>query len=69
MEWLGYAAVLLICPIAMLFMMRGMGHGGSRSHGGADPLADMTAEQLDELTRRAQAEIERRDTHAGPAAP
>lgn len=65
MEWLGYAALLLICPIAMMFMMRGMGHGGGgQAHGGADPLAGMSEEQLRELTRRAQDEIEQRETHA-----
>ena len=64
MEWLGYAALLLICPIAMMFMMRGMGHGGGRARGGADPLVGMSEEQLRELTRRAQDEIDRREAHA-----
>lgn len=65
MDWLGYAALLLICPIAMMFMMRGMGHGSNSVQDHKDPLAGMSEEQLRELTRRAQDEIEQREAHSG----
>ncbi|MBC7461951.1 MAG: DUF2933 domain-containing protein [Thermoleophilia bacterium] len=65
MEWFGIVALLLMCPIAMIFMMRGMGHGKERASGGTDPLAGMSKEQLHELTRRVQNEITQRESGAG----
>lgn len=35
MEWLSYLLVL-ICPLMMIFMMKGHGHGGHGGHGGHD---------------------------------
>lgn len=32
--YLPFALILLVCPLMMFFMMRGMSHGGASSHGG-----------------------------------
>ena len=64
MDWntLGLLALLLVCPIAMMLMMRGAGHGGHEHHSkGNDPLEGMSDEQLQELTRRAKSELDERD--------
>ena len=43
-------AVFLVCPLMMIFMMRGMmhgGHGGHETHGASDPTPDAaTARKL-----------------------
>lgn len=68
MDWnsLGLLAVLLVCPIAMMLMMRGGGHG-AHQHGSppanGDPLAGMSEEQLRELALRAEREVENRRAH------
>ena len=65
MDWssVGILALLLMCPLAMLVMMRGgHGHGraGRTSHG--DHVRHMSDEQLRETARRAEQELaERRD--------
>lgn len=56
--------LILVCPLLMLFMMRGM-HGGSRGHDHAAPLSrpDLLEERIRELELRL-AELE----EAGPPA-
>lgn len=33
-SYLPFALILLVCPLMMFFMMRGMSHGGASGHGG-----------------------------------
>lgn len=66
MEWntLGLLVLLLVCPVAMLLMMRGSHdeHGRQHEHAasGRDPLAGMSEEQLRELMRRVEHELDER---------
>lgn len=43
--------LILACPLMMLFMMRGHGHGGHGAHAGHEPAAD----SLEDLKRRRSA--------------
>lgn len=66
MDWssVGILALLLMCPFAMLVMMRGgHGHAGRTSHG--DHVRHMSDEQLRETAQRAEQELaERRDVRS-----
>lgn len=65
MDWstLGFLALVLVCPIAMMLMMRGgHGHGGAEKGQGrdGDHLRHLSNEQLHEISRRAEEELAQR---------
>lgn len=73
-EWLLWAAVLLVCPLMMIWMMRGGGSGqgdeptppanGAQEHDGASSSTDETAE-LKQRIADLEAERERDPEEAG----
>ena len=40
-----FALILLVCPLMMFFMMRGMGHGGHQKRPAEPPRADEPADR------------------------
>lgn len=62
---LGLLALVLVCPLAMVFMMRGSGHSRANVDADGEPRQDhvvgMSDAQLRELAARADRELKERE--------
>lgn len=56
MEWLQYL-LLLVCPLMMIFMMKGHSHGGGHKHHNSSNELDYKISVLEDENKRLQKEI------------